>query len=421
MRTSITSVSRSLGLLVLVLLALLVLAGPALAQQTTWYASYWNNKDLSGAPAVQRIENKAPDLGWGEGSPAPGIQPDDFSARWTADEYFEPGQYRFSLRTDDGARLWVNNQKILDIDETGVVFTSDVDVTTAGKIPIMLEYWEEKGNAGVHLTWERIGNSASTGPIRAQYYNNTSLSGDPVLVRNEGPGLYHNWGNGSPAPGIVNNDQFSARYTQALNLAPGWYRFTAKADDGIRFWINNQLLIDEWHDATGKSYTVDVELPGGILNFMVQYYENVGGAMVGLSMTKIADSSSGGSGGGYGGGSTGGSSGGSSGGSGGGYGGGSTDGSSGGSGGSGGGYGGGSSLPPASTIGVVNTTALNMRSGPGPEFEPIRVLYEGDIVTLTGLYEGYWVHVHTQDNFAGWVSAQYLDYNMPVGEAPPAG
>ncbi len=381
MRTSITSISKSLGLLVLVLLALLVLAGPALAQQTTWYASYWNNKDLSGAPAVQRIENKAPDLGWGEGSPAPGIQPDDFSARWTADEYFEPGQYRFSLRTDDGARLWVNNQKILDIDETGVVFTSDVNVATAGKIPIRLDYWEEKGNAGVHLTWERLGNSVSTGPIRALYYNNTSLSGDPVLVRNEGPGLYHNWGNGSPAPGIVNNDQFSARYTQALDLAPGWYRFTARADDGIRFWINNHLLIDEWHDATGKPYIVDVELPGGILNFMVQYYENVGGAMVGLSMTKIGDSS----------------------------------------GGSGGGYGGGSSLPPASTIGVVNTTALNMRSGPGPEFEPIRVLYEGDIVTLTGLYEGYWVHVTTQDNFAGWVSAQYLDYQMPVGEITPAG
>ena len=404
MRIVNSSVRRSFILLVLVLLALLVFAGPALTQQTNWIASYWNNTDLSGPPAVQQIESQAPDIGWGHESPVPGIQSDYWSARWTADQYFDPGQYRFTLRTDDGARLWVNKQKILDIDETGIDFTADIDIKTAGTVPIMLEFYEEKGNAGVHLTWERIGNIASTGPIRAEYYNNKNMEGSPALIRNEGPGLYHQWGNDSPAPGIINSDEFSARYTQAMNLEPGWYRFTARADNGIRFWVNNQLLINKWEDPSSDPVSADVYLPGGIVNFLVHYFENIGGAMISLTMTKLEEgSSSGGSGGGYGGGS-----------------GGSYPGPDSGSGGSGGGYGGGTA-PPASSSAVVNTTALYMRSGPGTEYPPIRTLYQGDAVILTGLYDGYWVNVRTMDNFTGWVSSQYLDYNMPVGEAPPAG
>ncbi|MFN2134718.1 MAG: PA14 domain-containing protein [Candidatus Promineifilaceae bacterium] len=376
-----------------VLLALLLFAGPSSAQSITWQANYWNNVNWSGAPSYQRIEYQIPDYGWGDGSPAPGIQSDDFSARWITNAYFEPGKYRFSLRTDDGARLWVNNQEVLDIDITGEVFTADVDIAQAGSVPIRLDFWENKGNAGVHLSWERRGNVSTAGPIRAEYYNNKDLAGSPILVRNEGPGLYHNWGNGSPAPGIVNSDKFSARYTQAMNVAPGRYRFTAKADDGIRFWINGYLLIDKWYDSTLDPVTVDVDLPGGILNFMVHYYDNVGGAVVSLTMTQLSSS------GGYYPGSGG------------------SDGYYPGSGGSGNyipGTGGGS-LTSTSTYGVVNTTALNMRSGPGTEYEVVQTLVKGEPVQLTGAYNGYWVQVTTRGNITGWVNSSYLDYNLPVG------
>ena len=420
MSLSKSAVKKPFLLLALIVLALLVFSGPALAQ-STWYATYWNNKDLSGPPVLQRIESKAPDIGWGEGSPAPGIQPDYFSARWTASEYFEPGHYRFSLRTDDGARLWVNNQKILDINETGTVFTADVDITQAGAVPIMLEYWEEKGNAGVHLTWEKIANVSATGPIKAEYFNNMTLSGSPVFIRNEGPGLHNDWGNGSPDP-TINNDHFSARYSTSMNLAPGWYRFTTQPDDGFRFWINNQLVIDRWHDADGTSSSAEIYLPGGTVNFLAHYYENVGNAKVNLSMTRL-DGESGGAGGGFGGGTTSGGSGG----AGGGFGGGTTSGdpgisfgggeTSGGSGGAGGGFGGGDSGSTIATnlYAVVNTTALNMRSGPGPEFNVVKVLYKGEVVKLTGLHNGFWVNVLTMDNYSGWVNSQYLDYNMPSG------
>ena len=47
-----------------------------------WQATYWNNTDLSGPPALQRAEGNL-DYDWGTGSPAPGVNADQFSARWT--------------------------------------------------------------------------------------------------------------------------------------------------------------------------------------------------------------------------------------------------------------------------------------------------------------------------------------------------
>lgn len=426
MRTSKSSGTKSFIIVVIALLGLLVFAGPTLAQ-TSWQASYWNNMGLGGAPDYERFEGQTPDYDWGAGSPAPGIRSDEWSARWIGEPYFEPGLYRFYLRSDDGAKLWVNKQMVIEEwhSASGGTYATDVDINTAGPVHIRIDFYEHKGDAGIHLNWERLGNVATQGPIKAEYFNNTDLSGSPVFVHNEGPGLFHNWGNGSPAAGVVNSDEFSARYTQTMNLTPGLYRFTAKSDDGFRFWIDNQLVIDKWHDADGTTVTSEIYLPGGIHNFMVHYYENAGNALVSLTMTKVAESGgSGGSGGGYGGGDT--SSGG-SGGSGGGYGGGTdTSGDSGGSGsssgGSGGGYGGGSVVavpipPPANSTATVNTTALAMRAGPGPEYEQINTLNGGEVVTLSGRYDGNWVHVFTMNNFAGWVNSSYLSYNAPSGES----
>jgi hypothetical protein len=196
---------------------------------------------------------------------------------------------------------------------------------------------------------------------------------------------------------LINDDHFSARYTSSMNLPAGWYRFTTQPDDGFRFWINNQIVIDRWHDANGTPTTVDYYIPGGVVNFLAHYYENVGGAKVNLAMTRLNDDSisSGGAGGGFGGGTTS-------------------------SGGAGGGFGGGESsiVIPTYPEAVVNTTHLNLREGPGTENDVLRVLNEGDIVTLTGLTQGSWVHVHTTDNFAGWVNESYLAYNMANEEGP---
>ena len=410
------------------LLTLAIFAAPSYAAGP-WQASYWNNMNLSGPPAAQRSEATTPDFSWGENSPVPGVvQPNEFSARWVTDQHFDPGQWRFSVRADDGVRLYLDGKLLVDEwhDSTGETYAADVDITTSGAKQIMLEYFDKGGNAGVHLDWQRIGGTVGVNDWTAQYFNNTGVSGSPDYTTGEGGLISHNWGAGSPAPGIINADGFSARYKRSVNLPAGLYRLTVSADDGVKLWMNGQSVIDAW-DASGlTSHSADVNWPGGVATFLINYVERGGNALITTGITRLDDGfggsgGTGGSGGGYGGGTSsggtggsgggygGGTSSGSTGGSGGGYGGGS---SSGGTGGSGGGYGGGTTATP--TTGTVNTTAVYLRSGPGTQYEPIGTLTQGTVVQLSGLYQDYWVNVRDPNGLYGWVAAQYLDYNMPV-------
>ncbi|NIV29125.1 MAG: hypothetical protein GWN58_06325, partial [Anaerolineae bacterium] len=94
-----------------------------------------------------------------------------------------------------------------------------------------------------------------------EYFANPLVSGAPVLFRNDLT-IGFNWGSGSPDPRIP-VDQFSARWTRRQDFAAGFYRFTVMADDGVRFWIDGQLILDEWRDGVLLPYSLDLYLPQG--------------------------------------------------------------------------------------------------------------------------------------------------------------
>ena len=113
---------------------------------------------------------------------------------------------------------------------------------------------------------------------RGEYFSNTILSGTPFLVR-EDAAIDFNWGTGAPASGMP-ADNFSARWTRTLSLPAGTYRFFARSDDGVRVWLNNALIIDEWHEARDATYTIDRVLNAGNHTLRVEYYENRGEAHI---------------------------------------------------------------------------------------------------------------------------------------------
>jgi hypothetical protein len=86
---------------------------PQPPQHGGWAGQYYNNKDLSGSPALTRTEADLR-FDWGLGSPAASLPVDDFSARWTRDVHFPAGTYSFFAKTDDGVRLWVDGSLIID-------------------------------------------------------------------------------------------------------------------------------------------------------------------------------------------------------------------------------------------------------------------------------------------------------------------
>jgi hypothetical protein len=88
-----------------------------------------------------------------------------------------------------------------------------------------------------------------------------------------------NWHDKAPAIGLPADD-FSVRWTRSLNFAAGTYRINAKADDGIRIFIDGARVLNEWHRSDGsRTYSVDRTLSGRH-DFVVEYYENEGRAKI---------------------------------------------------------------------------------------------------------------------------------------------
>ncbi len=117
-----------------------------------------------------------------------------------------------------------------------------------------------------------VASSADQNGYLAQYYNNRNLQGNPVLTRYDNV-IDFNWGEGSPAPGVVNNDDFSVRWQRTVRLQPGVYRFTASTDNGVRVKVNNQQIINQWWDHSLRTYSADIYVPGGDTYIVVEYYE----------------------------------------------------------------------------------------------------------------------------------------------------
>ncbi|MCX7940010.1 MAG: PA14 domain-containing protein [Thermoflexales bacterium] len=113
---------------------------------------------------------------------------------------------------------------------------------------------------------------------RGEYFTNPTLSGAPALVRFDAP-LDFNWGNGAPDFNLP-ADGFSVRWTTLFQAAPGTYRFSFFVDDGVRLFIDNVLVLDEWQDGPPRTVFRDVTLSGRVYVLRVEYYERAGLALI---------------------------------------------------------------------------------------------------------------------------------------------
>ncbi len=272
------------GLTFLILFTLMLTGQPAQAQ-TVWHAEYFNNRTLSGTPVVGRFEDKI-FYNWGEGSPDPAINVDNFSATWNGNVYLDKSTvWRFVATTDDGMRVFINNAPIIDVwyDSQAHTITTDIYLQ-AGSYPIRVEYYEAGGGAVAQFSWYP---ATTINAWKGEYFNNTTLSNQPVLIRDDA-NLHFEWGTSSPAPGIVLPDYFSVRWTRTVQFDPGTYRFTVTADDGARLWVNNQLVVNAWYDQTATAYTADVYLAGGAVPLKLEYYDAKDNATAKLSWTAVS-------------------------------------------------------------------------------------------------------------------------------------
>jgi hypothetical protein len=127
---------------------------------------------------------------------------------------------------------------------------------------------------------------AAAGKWWADYFDNATLSGAPVLSRYD-DAVNFSWGYGSP-DSKVPKDNFSVRWVRDDDwFAGGTYRFTIASDDGVRVWVGDQLVVDEWHDRSPSTIYVDHYIPAGTYKVRVEYYEHEGGALISVGWQQV--------------------------------------------------------------------------------------------------------------------------------------
>lgn len=117
--------------------------------------------------------------------------------------------------------------------------------------------------------------------LRAEYYDTINFSG-PALVKTGG-NISGNWGDGSPDAAIA-PDTFSVRWTgQVKPQFSETYTFYTNTDDGVRLWVDGQLLIDRWVDQGPTEWSATIALTAEqTYDLKMEYYENGGGAVAQL-------------------------------------------------------------------------------------------------------------------------------------------
>lgn len=348
----------------------LATSGPT--QIRNWKGEYFDNRSLSGVPVQVRDDNNI-SFNWGTGRPTDLVPADNFSVRWTRTLNLAAGRYRFTTNTDDGVRLWVNDALVIDKwrDQTPTSYSADVDVPS-GTAKVKMEYYDAGSGAVANLSWSPL-TPTTINNWRGEYFNNINLSGSPVAVRDDG-NVNFNWGDGSPVNGVVNRDNFSVRWTRSVPFSAARYRFTTNSDDGVRLWVNNQLIIDQWRDQAATGYSAEIDLPAGTVPIKMEYYDRAGGALASLSWTAVGSVVT---------------------------------------------------PPPATGTGgmgtaTVATTRLNLRSGPGVANGIVTVLNRGTMINLLGYRnaDATWVAVGLSSGTTGWVYAPYITPSVPVSSLP---
>jgi hypothetical protein len=97
---------------------------------------------------------------WGNGSPAPNTPSDHFAVRWWGQvqpKYDQNEVYTFYVRSDDGARLWVNGQLLVNSwqDQPATEWSGSISIPAGCPLlDITLEYYEHYSTASALLRWE---------------------------------------------------------------------------------------------------------------------------------------------------------------------------------------------------------------------------------------------------------------------------
>ncbi len=181
-------------------------------------AEYFDTLDFSGA-GVKRTEQTV-NFDWKTASPASAIAPDTFSARYSG-ELSAPvsGTYTFYVTADDGMRLQVAGQKVVDdlSDHAAYTATGTLELKAGARVPLKLDYYENAGFASLKLEWSGLNLPRQVIPASALL---TGAGTPPAPVAQTGRTYYVAPGGNDGNPGTEARPWGNLNYA-AQTIKPG--------------------------------------------------------------------------------------------------------------------------------------------------------------------------------------------------------
>ncbi len=286
---------------------------PSAATVTTGlYGTYYDNvtngltfDSTASTPTASRLDSTV-NFSWNGAAPITGVAGDNFGAAWNGQVQIPcTGNYSFCVTGDDGVRLWIDGALVDNgWNYQGATQYCNASASyTAGSLhTLRMDYFQGGGGAVAQLQWNTscAGNGIipsadlipsvapppPTNGLTATYYSNIDFTGSATTEID--PTVNFNWNGNSPAANVGGNN-FSAEWTGQVQIpCTDNYQFCVVGDDGVRLWIDGNIVDDGWVYQGATTYCNSVnggfmaETAGTKHDLKMDYFQGTGGAVAQL-------------------------------------------------------------------------------------------------------------------------------------------
>jgi beta-glucosidase-like glycosyl hydrolase len=133
------------------------------------YAQYYNNETLSGTAVVSEVDQNYTD-NFNGAAPVTGVNATGWSAKWTGTlTPTTTGTYYFSTTSDDGSRLFVNGQELVNdwVDQGATSTDGSISLTAGQPVSIEVDYYQDGGGSILQTGWQPPGPTSPIGQAAA--------------------------------------------------------------------------------------------------------------------------------------------------------------------------------------------------------------------------------------------------------------
>jgi hypothetical protein len=271
---------------------------------------YYSIVNYSSIPVLARIDSQV-NFDWNSvgGSPGGSVPLKAFRAVWSGlVQAPVSGIYTFRVTSGNDCTLWIGGTRILD---RAKGYTGIVTLEAGQSYDLCLRYDRNGGTAQVMLEWEAPDLARAVVPascltpvalpapqtgtgtgLSCDYYANVDLCGPSALSRVDST-VNYSWNGATPAASVPGTG-FSVRWIGKLQTRfDGEYTLITTSDDGVRLWIDGQLLIDNWtYHGTTENRCIIRTVAGQKHDIRLEYFQGKGGAVMRLEWESLNEARS---------------------------------------------------------------------------------------------------------------------------------